>query len=805
METKTKFDRASFLREVKVFVLVAVFIFALTALNLFTQTMNFVLSLQTMETTAYLEYFDQSYNKNNNDAIKETISRLENDESSPLKKQIYILDREDSTFISTSSKVDQQIADELTAQNNDLFIFFGKYSCRTADLDHYKVLVKVDVLPVYQQFMEASAIFAIRSLIWLGVVILILAILRLNPLKLKKLNTIAGAVIMFCFIVSFAAQAAETELTQFDTFVESEAVTLISDVDYAYNGEYSQKNLDPAYLETLFDRLHESTISIEDIKLNNADSLTGDNANSTAFDIANNIEIIPDYEAIDNEKLDFYLQAGLMFLLAFVLVYEFYKVRRTQREEQNESAALYKQDKVSLPGKQSEGAEVAEVSSEGAEALETSSEGIEAPEVSKMDAKKGAQACVKTGAKAGASKKKSKKPPSLLTKDDNRIKSLLAVIGVATAGFGIVNVLRIQEIVLRNWTEDTALIISAIFTATTIVTIAGSLFASAIFKKFGSVKIYIIAISLMGLIGSVLCGISDSPVIFIIGLMIATTAIATIRLTGDFYTTLIDDEDRKDECYMELDSGKSIGEVVGTISGGVVSAIASYAFVQVSVGVVFLAVIFYALKLKSSSFVLPKDSQLDIEKGFASFKKVLKCKNARKFLLCVVITGSIPYMLIEYKLPLDIAALGYSAIMLSFIKVVLNVIQIYSTPLYIMVDKRFKPFDHAIIYRLLCVPVLLIYFLSGSLIGIFIAVVLSGFLDGSGIYAVRKVFRDLPELASIPESDRLVVYNALGKVGDTVSPTILSTVSNPFILSAIVFVPPLLYFIWVKRKKECDP
>ena len=775
METKTKFDRAGFLREVKVFVLVAVFIFALAALNLFTQTMNFVLSLQTMETTAYLEYFDQSYNKNNNDAIKETISRLENDESSPLKKQIYILDREDSTFISTSSKVDQQIVDELTAQNNDLFIFFGKYSCRTADLDHYKVLVKVDVLPVYQQFMEASAIFAIRSLIWLGVVILILAILRLNPLKLKKLNTIAGAVIMFCFIVSFATQAAETELNQFDTFVDSEAVTLISDVDYAYNGEYSQKNLDPAYLETLFDRLHESTISIEDIKLNNADSLTGDNSNSTAFDIANNIEIIPDYEAIDNEKLDFYLQAGLMFLLAFVLVYEFYKVRRTQREEQNESATLYKQDKVSLPGKQSEGAEATEV-----------------PEVSKMDAKKGAQACAKTGAKAGTSKKKSKKPPSLLTKDDNRIKSLLAVIGVATAGFGIVNVLRIQEIVLRNWTEDTALIISAIFTATTIVTIAGSLFASAIFKKFGSVKIYIIAISLMGLIGSVLCGISDSPVIFIIGLMIATTAIATIRLTGDFYTTLIDDEDRKDECYMELDSGKSIGEVVGTISGGVVSAIASYAFVQVSVGVVFLAVIFYALKLKSSSFVLPKDSQLDIEKGFASFKKVLKCKNARKFLLCVVITGSIPYMLIEYKLPLDIAALGYSAIMLSFIKVVLNVIQIYSTPLYIMVDKRFKPFDHAIIYRLLCVPVLLIYFLSGSLIGIFIAVVLSGFLDGSGIYAVRKVFRDLPELASIPESDRLVVYNALGKVGDTVSPTILSTVSNPFILSAIVFVPPLL-------------
>lgn len=788
METKTKFDRASFLREVKVFVLVAVFIFALAALNLFTQTMNFVLSLQTMETTAYLEYFDQSYNKNNNDAIKETISRLENDESSPLKKQIYILDREDSTIISTSSKVDQQIADELTAQNNDLFIFFGKYSCRTADLDHYKVLVKVDVLPVYQQFMEASAIFAIRSLIWLGVVILILAILRLNPLKLKKLNTIAGAVIMFCFIVSFATQAAETELNQFDTFVDSEAVTLISDVDYAYNGEYSQKNLDPAYLETLFDRLHESTISIEDIKLNNADSLTGDNSNSTAFDIANNIEIIPDYEAIDNEKLDFYLQAGLMFLLAFVLVYEFYKVRRTQREEQNESATLYKQDKVSLPGKQSEGAEATEV-----------------PEVSKMDAKMGAQACAKTGVKAGTSKKKSKKPPSLLTKDDNRIKSLLAVIGVATAGFGIVNVLRIQEIVLRNWTEDTALIISAIFTATTIVTIAGSLFASAIFKKFGSVKIYIIAISLMGLIGSVLCGISDSPVIFIIGLMIATTAIATIRLTGDFYTTLIDDEDRKDECYMELDSGKSIGEVVGTISGGVVSAIASYAFVQVSVGVVFLAVIFYALKLKSSSFVLPKDSQLDIEKGFASFKKVLKCKNARKFLLCVVITGSIPYMLIEYKLPLDIAALGYSAIMLSFIKVVLNVIQIYSTPLYIMVDKRFKPFDHAIIYRLLCVPVLLIYFLSGSLIGIFIAVVLSGFLDGSGIYAVRKVFRDLPELASIPESDRLVVYNALGKVGDTVSPTILSTVSNPFILSAIVFVPPLLYFIWVKRKKECDP
>ena len=733
------FNRTLFKREVLVFVFVALFIFLLSAFSLFSQTADFVMSLQTMETSAYMEYYDSNYDKNNDEQIKEAITRLENDETSALKKRIYVLDKGDSSLIATSSGMSSEVEKELFAQTNQNYIFIDFECCRAVDLDHYKILVQVGTFPIYQQFLDRVVGFAGKCLAILIVVLLVLFILRFKVLgDRRKVNIVVSSILMFCFVASFSLQALQTEMNELNYFVYQEKVSVTRDLDFVCNAEYTGKTDGLEYLDEIVKDLTNTSMSIQEIKLNNIESFKANGATSGYYDVAANLDITQSSESIQNKKIDLLLQAGLMWLLAFILVVELYAKSGASFIERQENKGI---------------------------------------------------------------------APVRITRDDMRLKYLLFVAGIAMAGFSIINVLRIREVAMINWTGNVDLIISVIFTIALIAVLLGSFFSTAILKRCGNVKAYIIIVSCLGLVGATLCGSTDNPIVFVVGLVFTNFGTAAIKLTGDFYSTLIDDPERKDRCYVELDSGRSIGEVVGTIAGGVISVLVSYAFVQILVSVVFLIVILFTFGLKKSSLVVPKSDKGGIRESFSSLKNVFKHKNVALYLILVTATGSIPYMLLEYKLPLDIAALGLTAIVLSFIKVVSRLVEAYSKPLFHVINKRIDALDQAVYYRFFDAGILLFYLICGSmmgsLVGMAIAVILWGAFNGANAYAVTKAFRELPEVENIPESDRLAVYKVVCKAGDATAPTIYSVIQNPFVLAGLIFASPLVYMFATKRKKKC--
>ena len=727
-----KSNRKPFLREARAFILIALFIFVLAMFTLFAQTLNFVLSMQTMESMAYVDACDDEYSKDADKDIREAITLLENDKDSPFTKRIYVLDKETSNIISTSSDVDSAIADELNTQSNKEYAFIGAQWCRVSDFTYYKVLVQVDLFPVVQEFLGETALFFLESMLLLVLVLIVLAVLRIKFLhKERKINLIPSSAMMLCFVAMFALVGLHTELEILDDYVNQEKTTVTKNLEYVCNGNYGGKNLTTDNINDVISHLETNSLSIKEIKHDNLNSLIEKASGAGTFDVANNIEIVFDDNFIKDKQTNFYIQAGLMCLLAFVLIHELY----------GKKGATFKQEHKE-------------------ESSETS-----------------------------------------FTPDDLRIKTILATVGIATASFSIVNVLRIREVVMFNWTENTDVIIGAIFTITLLATLVGSFFSSTILKKCGNVKAYIIVAASLGLIGASLCGVSNNPVVFVIGLIVINIATVTVKMTGDFYTTLIENQERKDKCYIELDSGRSIGEVAGTIAGGIISAIVGYALLQMVVSVIFLLVIVSTFSLNGSLYKTSGSGKAGPKETLNSIKSVLKSKETMLYLLCMVIPGSIPYMLLEYKLPLDIAALGLTAIVLSFVKVIASVVNVYSMPLFHVVSRYLKPLNHAVCYRLACGGVLLFYLISGSLAGIFISVILLGFLNGLGTYSVTKTFRELPDNEKIPESDRFVALKVITKTGDTISPTILSSIQNPFVISGIVFVLPLIYFIHDKRRK----
>ena len=390
-----------------------------------------------------------------------------------------------------------------------------------------------------------------------------------------------------------------------------------------------------------------------------------------------------------------------------------------------------------------------------------------------------------------------------LTADDRKIRTVMMLVGLATSCFGIVNVLRIRQVVMANWTGDVAGIIGGVFTATMIVGAVGSLVSSSILRRCGSVRSYVVVVCGLGVLGSVVCGISNNAVVFVAGLLVYSIAQTTSLMSNDFYATLIDDAGRKDLCNVEFTGSKMIGDVVGTIAGGIVSMVVSFAFVQVMVAVIFLATAAYAWRMSGTALPAGAESgdgkQESMRESLLAALKAARRPNVALFMLLISLTGAIPYMLVQYKLPLDIAALGLSTVVLSFVKTLQQTVEIYVRPLFHVVNRRIGSVTHAVLYEVLCGVVVLMYMAGGTSVpAIAVALALLGLLDGAGNYAITKAFRELPDLSDVPESDRIVTLRLSQTAGDAIAPSLLSVFSSGPVLPVATMVLPSLY--WVRDK-----
>ena len=382
-----------------------------------------------------------------------------------------------------------------------------------------------------------------------------------------------------------------------------------------------------------------------------------------------------------------------------------------------------------------------------------------------------------------------------LTENDKKIRTALLLIGLASACFGIVNVLRIRQVVMANWTDNVSAIISIIFTATMVATIIGSIISSTLLKKCGSVKTFIIVTCALGIAGSIACCISNNVLIFVAGLLIYNLAYTTSRMSDDFYITLIDDAGRKDRCGVEFNAAKGIGTVVGTIAGGIVSEVVSFAFVQMVTGVLFLLIVLYAMRFNGADFKTC-GSKSSIKDTISCVGTAVKKPRLLLFMVCVVMVGSLPYMLIQYKLPLDIAALGFSAVVLSFIKTAQEMVEIYARPLYHIISRRLTPVMHAALYMVVSGIIMIFYMLSGgSIVMIAISIACIGLADSAGQYSVTKSFREHPDLTDVPESDRIVMLRLTQKAGDTITPPFLSALQGSLALPLVAIVLPIIYLV----------
>ena len=158
----------------------------------------------------------------------------------------------------------------------------------------------------------------------------------------------------------------------------------------------------------------------------------------------------------------------------------------------------------------------------------------------------------------------------------------------------------------------------------------------------------------------------------------------------------------------------------------------------------------------------------------------------------------------RYKLPLDVAALGLSAVVISLAKTMQKVIRLYANPLYHVVSRHVSTTFHLVAYVVAQGAIVMFYLLNNSLVGIIVSVAAMGLVNGAGYYATTKAFREMETLSDAQESDRMVGLDLFRRIGDTVSPTLLSVFGNGIALPALIIAAPFFYLAKVKSKARAS-
>ncbi len=723
------FDTRKFLKEALVLFLISVFIFVLTCISLFAQTNNHVLSVIAAEPAGYVGYFDARYDASNNATIEQIIGLLEEDTANLYSKEIYVLDKDAGTIISTSGEASDAVKKQLASSVNEKLIVIDDSTCNVTDFNHYKVLVKASVPYIFDEFVGSITAFAMVMLCSYAAALLLLVLVHRFFAEGSNGRLVATIVLILAVVCSFAGNSLYKELNTIDLARQTEESNLKLDIaaicqspDVLGLSDQSQLLEVANYIAGASQTLKEVTASAD---------LQGKPADASSLDeILATFQVVGDDTAISNLKMNSYIEALLMLLLAFMVVFELQnRVRMEQRQGKGKGAA-----------------------------------------------------------KAG------------LTSNDYRMRTVLMVNGICIAAFTVVNVLRIRQVVMLHWADNVAALISTIVTCTMIASVVGSSVSSAVLRACKNVKTYSVVVLGVGILGALMCGLSSNIVVFLAGLMVFYAARAQIMMLPNFYSALISDVDRKDGCQIEFDSGDSLGQVIGNIVGGVVSVVLSYAVVQIMAAACFGVSLFFCLSFNKSELVVRRDEANGAKSNIASALKAMIRADVLVYAICIVVPASAAFNLALYKLPLDVAALGLSALVVSLAMTMQRVVRVYANALYHVVSRRVSITFHIVAYVALSGVAVLIYTLSSSLVGMIASVTALGFLDGVGFYATTKAFREMEALSGTQESDRMVALDLLRRVGDAVSPTLLSVFGNGVALPIAIIVAPFVHLAKAKAR-----
>lgn len=300
-----------------------------------------------------------------------------------------------------------------------------------------------------------------------------------------------------------------------------------------------------------------------------------------------------------------------------------------------------------------------------------------------------------------------------------------------------------------------------------------NLFGGTIVDKKGWRHSFFIGIIVISL-GTILSAIAKEPILFIVARSLVGFGYGFVLIAVQKFSTLAPEEEEKNKGIFAMNSGAHAGLNCGAMLGAMIVDTIGFS------KVFFIALILFISALILAAFLTSRKKEDYVEEMTANIKEIsiiefFKNRRVMSFFICIIIPLAISSMFLNYFLPIygEKNNISTSNIGRAFLIYGLSVI--YVGP-YInnFINKYISTWKAVVLANVLVAVAILGFTFTGTIIAIYLAVILMGISESFGDVARYNYYLGIKEVRSLGEGKSLAFLNTAGTFGETLGPMIFS-------------------------------
>ncbi len=386
----------------------------------------------------------------------------------------------------------------------------------------------------------------------------------------------------------------------------------------------------------------------------------------------------------------------------------------------------------------------------------------------------------------------------LISAETERFYLMMFLSGFAIALPHAINIIQFKRLAELNLLENDEWILSVTMMLTTIVTMLFAFFSTTILTKIAKSFLVYFRISLsISLISMAIAAFSSNVFLYAIAIICSYIASGLSLVIPTIYSANLTDSD---VVYARLKSGSQLGECIGIILGGILSANFSNETVFGCSSVLFALILISTFMMKETS---PLDSVASARNSGNIFR-VFKDYNAILTWILLIIPYGMIDVFVTYTMPIDVVDFGYTAVIVSGLMMLKKLISATYKKLFFVVRKKISIQMGSLIYLISCAVILVGYYYYRSIISMIIVVLLLSFFGCMGIQMLTNILYESKTRDDYSKKELGALFDVGKNLGKSAAPVCISLFGGVICIPIFTVAGVAAYsaFSALKRKRK---
>lgn len=389
----------------------------------------------------------------------------------------------------------------------------------------------------------------------------------------------------------------------------------------------------------------------------------------------------------------------------------------------------------------------------------------------------------------------------LISSETERFYLMMLLSGFAIALPHAINIIQFKRLAELNLLENDEWILSVTMMLTTIVTMIFAFFSTTILTKIAKSFLVYFRISLsISLISMAIAAFSSNVFLYAIAIICSYIASGLSLVIPTIYSASLTDSD---VVYARLKSGSQLGECIGIILGGILSANFSNEAVFGCSSVLFALILISTFMMKETT---PLDSVASARNSGNIFRVFKDYSAILTWILLIFPYGMID-VFVTYTMPIDVVDFGYTAVVVSGLMMLKKLISATYKKLFFVVRKKISIQMGSLIYLISCAVILVGYYYYRSIVSMIIVVLLLSLLGCMGVQMLTNILYESKTRDDYSKKELGALFDVGKNLGKSAAPICISLFGGVICIPIFTVVGVAAYSavsVFGRKRKRMD-